>query len=88
MEPDLFVASWSVLEHRQPIRLALHYSDGTWLMTCREADRPDELTTVHVDHLFNDPAQLLGGVRQLPPGQEAWRDDASREWEFATADET
>lgn len=88
VDSELCIASWSVLEHREPVRLVVHFSDGTWLFTCGGAERPDELTTVHVDHLLDDPLQSLGAVRHLPPGQEAWRDDPSREWELAAADES
>ena len=76
-----------MLDHRQPVRLVLHYSAGTWLITDGETETPDELTTVHAQHLFDDPVQMLADVRDLPPGQEAWRDEPSQAWEVGPADE-
>ncbi len=86
-EPDRCITSWTVLDHRQPARLVVHYSDGTWLITCGDAETADELTTVHVQHLLDDPVQLLAQLRNLPPGREAWRDDPSHGWVYSVADE-
>ncbi len=84
--PDC-IASLSVLEHRQPVRLVVHYSDGHWFISCGEAEAEDDFATVHVSHLLDDPLQFLGQVRDLPLGQEAWREDLSYGWEFTAADE-
>ncbi len=86
-EVDLCIAACSVVEHREPVRLVVHYADGTWLVSCGAAESPDEFTTVHVRHLFDDPVLLLRSLRELPPGHGAWREDPSYAWEIAPANE-
>lgn len=86
-EPDLCLASFTVVEHREPVRLVTHHPDGTWFMSCGAAEDVDDFTIVHVRHLLDDPLQLLAQVRDLPRGSEAWREDPSYDWEIGPADE-
>jgi hypothetical protein len=56
----------------------VHYSDGTWLVTDGEAETPDALTIVHVQHLLTTPFTCWARSATSLSGQEAWRDDPSQ----------
>jgi hypothetical protein len=79
-EPPLSIASTFVLGGMEPLRLVIHHADGSWDFLCNTTDDAEFLVAVHPDHLFDQFALDLAGLRDLPPGFLAERDSAADEW--------
>ncbi|MDP9416508.1 MAG: hypothetical protein M3P48_01400 [Actinomycetota bacterium] len=72
-------ASVLVLTGEEPVRVVTHYHDGTWDFSCATTSDPAEVVTVHAQHVFEQFPDLAG-LRGLPRGHRAEREESGRTW--------
>ncbi|MGY2066992.1 hypothetical protein [Blastococcus sp. SYSU DS0619] len=74
------IISTFVLGGLEPLRLVIHYDDGTWAFLCNTTAEPEHLVTVHTGEVFTRYAEALTGLRRLPSGHLAERQEPGDPW--------
>ena len=81
------IVSTFVLGGLEPLRMVLHYDDGTWSFSCGTADEADHFVAMHAEHMFSRFGYDLFHLRDLPQGYIAERDAIGDEWAVSPYEE-
>lgn len=69
------------------MRLVARNADGSWQFLDGRPVDVDHLITTHAHHLFDEFPADLGGLRRMPPGHLAVRDDRGCPWRIGPYEE-